>query len=878
MKRQLICLLSLLLLSGATTATVAKGKKSKKKAQTTAPAAPAKKQSDYDKLFKDKKVKTSKGGMMTLHLVDDQLLVELPLKTLGRDMMLMSSVAEITDHTDSYVGLSPLRPLQVKFDTINRSVVLRRDRSQSVVGDNSEGIRRALEQSNMPAILGSYKIKAFNADSTAVVFDMTDLFIGDESLLTAIDPRSETKLVLRGISFNQKKDRSMLVDVAAFDDNANITSYITYDSKIGKTYNKVTTAKLVRSLTLLPETPMRPRLADFRLPLNVLGKYNYHSGYKLMDPVYFATRWRMEPSDQAAYDRGETVEPKEPIVFYIDTTFTAQMSGAITKGILEWNKCFEAIGFKDAIRVKPFPTPQEDPQFSPQNFRYNCINYVPSLAGDSRVRTYVDPRSGEILRTTVMVCHNMVWEMPFEIFVFTAHADPSVRQRYMPDSTLFEHIKNHFTWLTGVDCFGMSYNLTSSAAFPSDSLRNNPAFTQKYGTTPSMLDIAKYNFIAPIDAVKKGYRITPTGVGEYDYHVVKCLYKPIPGAKTSEEELKVVEKWVDATVGNPIYRYENAKDCPDCGANDVGDDDIKNFKYALGNLKYCMENFDKWISDKDDPEYLYRQGLYNYLYRRYKQLLTQVAITAYGVKTYERKANDPVPNYEFTSYEDQKEALDILYAHRYMPDWVCRPELVRLMGIQRERIEEHKDYVQLLMTATATRLFVYDGQGEDHFDHKRYIRYMFDKLFEKTRKGQKLADEDFYYQTNFAKTMMASSHVIDRNAKFKNRGGASSTLAAQIADDPSIFDFSDPEACMKAADELPLLYPVNDVNFGRDEVSAQYGALKYWPVLNTQSTRQLYFGILKELRNVVKPYINTSDRRTREHYRFIYESINRLID
>ena len=705
---------------------------------------------------------------------------------------------------------------------------------------------------------------------------MTDLFIGGESLLTAIDPRSETKLVLRGIAFNQKKDRSMLTDVAAFEDNATITSYITYDSKIGKTYNKVTTAKLVRSLALLPETPMRPRLADFRLPLNVLGKYNYHSDYKLMDPVYFATRWRMEPSDQAAYDRGEAVEPKAPVVFYIDTTFTAQMSAAITKGILEWNKCFEAIGFKDAIRVRPFPTPEEDPQFSPQNFRYNCINYVPSLTGDARVRTYVDPRSGEILRTTVMVCHNMTWEMPFEIFVFTAHADPSVRQRYMPDSTLFEHIKNHFTWLTGVDCFGMSYNLTSSAAFPSDSLHNNAAFTQKYGTTPSMLDIAKYNFIAPIDAVKKGFRITPVGVGEYDYHVVKCLYKPIPEAKTSEEELKVIEKWVDATVGNPVYRYENAKDCPDCGANDVGDDDIKNFKYALENLKYCMDNFDKWISDEDDPEYLYRNGLYNYLYRRYKQVLTQVAITAYGVKTYERKANDPVPSYEFTPYAEQKEALDILYAHRYMPDWVHRPELVRLMGIQRERIEEHKDYLSLLMNATATRLFVYEGQGKDHFDHKRYIRYMFDKLFEKTRKGQRLADEDFYYQMNFAKTMMASSKMVDRKAKYQNR--SASALTAQIADDPKVLDFSDPEACLKAVEEMPLLYSMNDVDFGRDEVSAQYGALKKWPVINTQSTRQLYYGILKELRQVVKPYINSGDRRTREHYRFIYESINRLID
>ena len=876
MKRYLICLLSLLLLSGASTATFAKGRKSKKKAQTTTAAAPVKKQSEYDKLFKDKKVKTSKGGIMTLHIVDDKLLVELPLKMLNRDMMLMSSVAEITDHTDSYVGLSPLRPLQVKFDTINRTVLLRRDRNQSVVADNGEEIRRALAQSNMPAILGSYKIKAFNADSTAVVFDMTDLFIGGESLLTAIDPRSETKLVLRGVSFNQKKDRSLLTDVAAFDDNATVTSYITYDSKIGKTYNKVTTAKLVRSLALLPETPMRPRLADFRLPLNVLGKYNYHSDYKLMNPVYFATRWRMEPSDQAAYDRGEAVEPKAPVVFYIDTTFTAQMSAAITKGILEWNKCFEAIGFKNAIRVRPFPTPEEDPQFSPQNFRYNCINYVPSLTGDTRVRTYVDPRSGEILRTTVMVCHNMTWEMPFEIFVFTAHADPSVRQRYMPDSTLFEHVKNHFTWLTGVDCFGMSYNLTSSAAFSSDSLRHNAAFTRKYGTTPSMLDIAKYNFIAPIDAVEKGFRITPTGVGEYDYHIVKCLYKPVPEAKTSEEELKVIEKWVDATVGNPVYRYENAKDCPDCGANDVGNDDIKNFKYALGNLRYCMENFDKWISDEDDPEYLYRNGIYNYLYRRYKQLLTQVAITAYGVKTYERKANDPVPSYEFTPYAEQKEALDILYANRYMPDWVQRPELVRLMGIQRERIEEHKDYLSLLMNATATRLFIYEGQGKDHFDHKRYIRYMFDKLFEKTRKGQKLSDEDFYYQTNFAKTMMASSKIVDRKAKY--RDGSASALAAQIAGDPKVFDFSDPEACMKALDEMPLLYSTNGVDFGRDEVGAQYGALKYWPVINTQSTRQLYYGILKELRQIVKPHINSSDRRTREHYRFIYESISRLID
>lgn len=874
MKKQIIYLLALLLLSIVAETGFGMDKTDRKKHQVSGTSA--KKQNGYGKLFKDKTVKSSKGGLMTLHIVDGKLLVELPVQNLNRDMLLMSSVEEITDHTDCYVGLAPWHPLQVRFDTLNHSVLLCRDMNQTVSIDGAKDIPRALAQSHIPAVMGSYEIKAFNPDSTAVVFDMTDLFISDVGVLTPIDQRSESKLMLKGVKFDQKKDRSFLADVKAFDDNADILSYMTYDSKINQ-YHKITTAKVVRSFALLPEVPMRPRLADFRLPLNVLGKLNYQKDYKFLKPVYFANRWRLEPSDQEAYNRGEVVEPKRPIVFYIDTTFTQQMAAAIQEGMLEWNKCFEAIGFKDAIRIKPFPRLEEDSEFSPENFRYNCINYVPSLNGASRVRTYVDPRSGEILRSTIMVCHNVVWEMPFEIFVFTAHADPSVRQRFIPDSTLFSHIKNHFTWLTGVDCFGMSYNLTSSAAFSSDSLRNNPAFTRKYGTTPSMLDIAKYNFIAPIDAVKKGYRITPTGVGAYDYHVVKCLYKPVPEAKTPQEELAVIEKWIDDKVGNPIYRYENAKDCPDCGANDVGDDDIKNFKYAVENLKYCMDNFDKWIDDKDDPEYLYRQGIYGYLYRRYKQLLTQVAIAGYGIKTFEKKNNDPVPNYEFTPYEMQKKAFDLLFDNRYMPDWVNRPEIARLMPITRERIEDHKDYIYLLMTTALTRLFIYEGQ-ENTFTHESFVKYMFNKLFEKTREGKALRDEDFYYQMKFAKTMMASAHIIDR--KQMNHTASNSAFVSLLVNDNSILDFSEPEVCMNTVEMYPLIYSLCDMDgeVMRHQKMAQYGELKRWPTVNTQSTRQLYYGIIKEMAKIIKPRINSGDRRTREHYRYIYEAIQRLID
>ena len=122
MKRYLICLLSLLLLSGASTATFAKGRKSKKKAQTTTAAAPVKKQSEYDKLFKDKKLKTSKGGIMTLHIVDDKLLVELPLKMLNRDMML-TALAGPASNLLQAIGWAVVLKLVVMLGISERFVI-----------------------------------------------------------------------------------------------------------------------------------------------------------------------------------------------------------------------------------------------------------------------------------------------------------------------------------------------------------------------------------------------------------------------------------------------------------------------------------------------------------------------------------------------------------------------------------------------------------------------------------------------------------------------------------------------------------------------------------------------------------------------------------
>ncbi|MEG1585401.1 MAG: zinc-dependent metalloprotease [Bacteroidales bacterium] len=845
----------------------------KKKVKTTTVATP-KKQNDYDKLFSGKNKKTEKG-MMTLHMVEDKLYVELPLNMLGRDMLLFSSVAEITDHMDCYVGHNPIRPLHVKFSKIGKSIQLRRDRNFSVSEDKLSAAQTAIEESNIPAILASYEIKAYSKDSSAVVFDMTDLFVGNESLLTAIDPRSESKLVLQGVQFTPSKEQSFLDDIRVFDDNLTVYSYMTYNGKYSTFFNKLTTARMSRSLVLLPEKEMESRLSDYRLPLNSLIKLNYHTDYKPMTPTYYATRWRLEPRDSAAYARGELVEPVKPIVFYVDTVFSDVLRNAIIDGITEWNKSFEHAGFKNAIQVKMYP--KDDENFDPENFKYNCVRYVPSLSGNTSVRTTIDPRSGEIMRTTMFVCHNIVYEKPFDIFVNTAHADPAVRTRYIPDAILQEHLKNHFTWLAGTNCFGMTYNLTASAGFSTDSLRN-AAFTQKYGTTPSMLDVAYYNSIAPIDAVEKGFRLTPKGVGEYDNYIVNWLYHQLPGINTETEKFKTLKKIVDSKSGCSIYRYENAKDCPDCGANDVGNDDVKAFKYGIENLRYVMNNFDKWISDKDDYDYSFRSGMYGLIYRRYKQLITQVAINAYGIKTHERKAGDPVPSYEYTPRKKQIECLDILFNELTMPDWVERREIAQNITRISERADEHNSYMDLLITATAGKLFAYEGVNGDHMGHTEYIQYMYGKLFDKTIKNQKLEEHDRFHQMNFFKSMIKSSHIIDRKYAIRKTGSASAFSLTETELN-SGHDFSDPKSYYKLIDSFPLYSGVIESDVESNVIGArQYGELKYWPVMNVQVSRHIYYDILKNIKIILPSKVKTASKEDKLHYQYMIDTLNRLLD
>lgn len=824
-------------------------------------------ESKYEKLFKNKMVKTVKG-FITLHKVDDKVYAEIPFTELDKDMMLVSYVSSISDHTDAHPGVNPMVPLLVSFEKEGEKINMTRDKS-IIVGDGNPHIQRNIDMSTIGAVFRSFEIKAYNNDSTAVVVDMTELMTGSEKLLSPIHARSEGKYMMRGVNYSHQPSESYVQDVSAHKHNVTITSKLTYSSNINPVYTRHTTAVMDRSFVQLPEKLMAQRETDYRLPVQSLGRLRFRHDMKASEEFYFAKRWRLEPLDQNAFDRGEGSEVKKPIVFYVDTTFTDNIRYAVINGIGEWNKAFEKIGFKNVIQFKDYPTPEENPDFDPENFDYNVVRFTPTLSSKSVVRTYCDPRSGEILRTTVEIGYNYMVDFPYDILLSTAHADPQARTMFPKDELLREYMKYHIMWLTGVDCFGMTYNLTSSAAFPVDSLRS-ATFTQKYGTTPSMLDRALYNTLAPIDGATKGVRMMPTGLGEYDYFVVDWLYRPF---KPGEDEKVLLKSMVDRTVGNPIYRYEYAKNCPDCAADDVGDDDLLVAGYDLENLEYMLDHFEEWVSDEEDPDYKMRSIIYYNLMRRYKKIMTHIAQNIYGVKTWQRMDGDPVPASEFVPKERQMKAIDMLFEHMNRPAKFYKEECTKNFELEtKPQRLAHFDYMMLLINTITGSLFMYEDAPGEHVRHRDFINIQVDKLWTPTRDGRDLTEAEIMYQSFVFRSLLASTQLRNYKIKMKNE-----VVPAAFAD--LHFDYTVEDKNALIEDLQNKLYEATE----DDELllaTGKYGEMKRWPMLYLNSTRQIYLGSLNKAYDWMKEQLKNEDKssETHQHYRFLCDMYDRLMD
>jgi hypothetical protein len=626
-----------------------------------------KKEKTYSDVINDKAI--TDIGLFDVHKVEDKYYYEINDSLLGRDMLMVTRIVNLSKEIP--ISRHKMSEQVLSWQKFQNNILLK-EISFSNYASDSLPIKEAVSNANFEPIIASFKIEVENKDKNSVVIDVTNLYKNDVKSFGY--PQSSRK---RSKISSLDTKLSFIESIRSFPLNIEAKHLKTYKSSDAK--NGQISMILNNSMVLLPKVPMKRRYYDERVGWFTTSQTDYGIDNQEAETVTYLDRWRLEVKDEdiEKYKSGELVEPKKPIVYYIDRATPKKWRKYIKQGVEDWQAAFEAAGFKNAILAKDPPTKEEDPNWSPEDIRYSVVRYLASSTLNANGPHVSDPRSGEIIESDINWYHNVMKLLRNWYFVQTSAVNPEARGVDFKDEVMGELIRFVSAHEVG-HTIGLPHNMGSSSAFPVDSLRS-ASFTQKYGTAPSVMDYARFNYVAqPED---KGVVLMPShwespNVGVYDKFSVMWGYKPILDV-TEKDEKRLLKKWITDKEDDLMYRFGPSGSIdPSSQTEDLGDDAVKASEYGIKNLKRIIPKLMEWTTEDgetyDELEYMYGQVLSQF--RRY---MGHVATNIGGVYQYYKTSEQEGAVYTHVSKEHQKACVDFLNQHLFeTPYWMINKNIL----------------------------------------------------------------------------------------------------------------------------------------------------------------------------------------------------------
>ena len=638
----------------------------------------AQKKDSTEKEKKPKKEKTyeeiitkdaiTDDGLFKVHKVKDKYYYEIADSLLGRDMLMVTRIVKMA--TELPLNRHKMSEQVLKWEKFDNNIFLKQA-SYSKFANDSLPISIAVSNSNFEPIISSFKIAVENKENNSHVIDVTSLYKSDIKIFGF--PQSSRK----GYKITSLDSKlSFIESIRSFPLNIETKHIKTYKSSNSR--NGQISMVLNNSMILLPKEPMKRRYFDQRVGWFTSAQTDYGIDNQEAETVRYLDRWRLEIKDEDIdkFKNGELVEPKKPIVYYLDPATPEKWRKYLKDGIEDWNVAFEAAGFKNAVIVKYPPTKEEDPDWSPEDVRYSTVRYLASPSLNANGPHVSDPRSGEIIESDINWYHNVMKLLRNWYFVQTAAVNPDSRDVEFKNEVMGELIRFVSSHEFG-HTIGLPHNMGSSSAYPVDSLRS-ATFTKKYGTSPSIMDYARFNYVAqPGD---EGVALMPSqwntpNVGVYDIYSVKWGYKPILDVSV-EEEKSILKSWIMEKADDLKYRFGSAGIDPSSQTEDLGDDAVKASEYGIANLKRIMPKLMEWTT-KDGETYNELGYMYGQVLGQFGRYMGHVSNNIGGIYQYYKTSDQDGAVYTHVKKSRQQNCMNFLHNQLFeTPKWMINKEIL----------------------------------------------------------------------------------------------------------------------------------------------------------------------------------------------------------